>query len=50
MFYADFESILILKNNGQENPDEPCTNKYQSHVGCSFGYKLVCVDDRLHKS
>ena len=22
-------------------------NKYQKHVVCSYGYKLVCVDDKL---
>ena len=32
MVYADFESILIQKNNGKQNSDESCTNKYQNHV------------------
>ena len=22
-------------------------NKYQKHVACSYGYKLVCVDDKF---
>ena len=26
------------------------TNKYQKHVTCSYGYKLVCVDDKVSKS
>ena len=25
------------------------TNKYQKHVACSYGYKLVCVDDKFSK-
>ena len=23
--------------------------KYQKHIACSFGYKLVCVDDTFSK-
>ena len=23
------------------------TNEYQKHVACNYGYKLVCVDDKL---
>ena len=25
------------------------TNKYQTHIACSNGYKLVCVDDKFDK-
>ena len=50
MIYADFESTLVLENNEKQNPDEYYTNKYQNHVGCNFGYKLVCVDDQFSKS
>ena len=50
MIYADFESILVLKVNGRQNPKESYTNKYQKHVACSYGYKLVCVDDKFSKS
>ena len=28
VIYADFESILVPENNGEENPEEPYTNKY----------------------
>ena len=24
-------------------------NKYQKHIACSYGYKLVCVDDKFSK-
>ena len=50
MIYADFESILVLKNNGTQNPNESHANRYQKHVACSYGYKLVCVDDKFIKS
>ena len=49
MIYADFESILVPKDNGKQNPNEFYTKKYQKHVTCSFGYKLVRVDDKFSK-
>ena len=49
MIYADFESILVLKDNGKQILNEPYTNKYQKHVACSYGYKLVCVHDKFTK-
>ena len=49
MIYADFESILVLENNGKQNPNESYTNNYQKHVACSYGYKLVCVDAKFSK-
>ena len=54
MVYADFESILVPENNGKEKSDQSYMNKYQKHVGCSCGYKLVRfsnlvkVDDTVH--
>ena len=47
MIYTDFESILVLEDNGKQNPNEPYTNRYQKHVACSYGYKLVCVHDKF---
>ena len=32
-----------------QNPEESYTNKYQTHVACSYGYKLVCVNDKFSK-
>ena len=49
MIYADFESILVPEDNGKQNPNESYTNTYQKHVACSYGYKLVCVDDKFSK-
>ena len=45
--YAEFESILVPEHNGKQNPNESQTNKYQKHVGCSYGYKLVYVNDKF---
>ena len=50
MIYADFESILALEDNGKQNPIESYTKKYQKHIACSYGYKLVCVDDKFSKN
>ena len=49
IIYADFESILVSKDNGKQNPEEPHTDKYQKHIASSYCYKLVCVDDKFSK-
>ena len=47
--YADFECILknvecdSIKNNSS------CTEKYQSHIPCSFTDKFVCIDNKFSK-
>ena len=48
MVCANFESILVPEDNRKPNPDESYTDK--DHVACSYGYKLVCVDNRFGKS
>ena len=48
--YADFESILVPENNKKKHPEEPYTNKYQKHIACSYGYKLVSVDEKFSTS
>ena len=50
MIHADFENILVPEDNEKQNPEESYTNKYQKYVVCSFGYELVCVDDKFSKS
>ena len=50
MIYADFESILVPEDTGNQYPEEPYTNKYQQHVACSYGYKLASVDDTFCKT
>ena len=47
MIYADFECILVSEDNRKQNPDESYTKKYQKHVACSYGYRLVCFDDNF---
>ena len=49
MIYADFESILVTEDNGKQNPNESYNSKYQNHVVCSYGCKLICVDDKFSK-
>ena len=49
MIYVDFERILVPEDNGKQNLNEPCTNKYKKHVACSYGYKLVFVGDKFNK-
>ena len=49
MIYADFQSILVPEDNGMQNPNESYTNKHQKRIACSYGYKLVCVDDKFSK-
>ena len=49
MIYVDFESILVPEDNRNQNINESYTNKYQKHIACSYGYKLVCLDDKFSK-
>ena len=44
MIYPDFESNLIPEYKEKQNSDNSYTNKYQNHVGVSYGYKLLCVN------
>ena len=37
------------ENIGQKSPEESYTNKYQKHITCSYGYKLVYVVDKFSK-
>ena len=46
---TDLESILLPQDNGKQNPEEPFISKYQKHIACSYGYKLVYVDDNFSK-
>ena len=47
MIYADLESILVPEDNGRQNPNKSYTNQYQKHNACSYGYKLLYVDDKF---
>ena len=37
------------QDSGKQNLKEFYTNKHQKHVAYSFGYKLVCIDDKFSK-
>ena len=39
--------ILVSEDNGKQNPKEFYTNKYQMHITCSYGYKLVVLMIKL---
>ena len=39
----------MSENNGQQNPEESYRSKYPKHIAYSYGYKLVCVDDKFSK-
>ena len=41
-----FQCQKIMESKMQES----YTNRYQKHIDCSYGYKLVCVDDKFSKS
>ena len=35
---------LVPEDNGKQYAKESYINKYQKHIACSYGYKLVCID------
>ena len=49
MIYADFDNILVPEDNGKQNSIDFYVNKYQKHIVCCYGNKLVCVDDKFSK-
>ena len=48
VIYADFESILENNNMTDRDPSRPWTEKYQTHIPCSFGMYTVCTDKRFY--
>ena len=51
VIYADFEAITEKLTSCKPNDDESYTEKYQKHIDCGYGYKLVCCyDDKYSKS
>ena len=49
MIYVAFQCILAPEDNREQNSDYPPRNEYQKHVVCSYGYKLVGVNDWFSK-
>ena len=49
--YADFECILKETKASEEiiGKNSSYNKKYQSHIPCGFGYKVICIDNRFSK-
>ena len=49
--YADFECIFkkVECDSVECNSNSSYTEKYQDHIPCSFGCKVVCIDNRFSK-
>ena len=43
------KDILVPEFNGNQNPNESYTNKYQKHVAFSYNFKSACADDKFCK-
>ena len=39
----------MLEDNKKQNPGKSYTNNHQKHVACSYGHKLVFIDDKVSK-
>ena len=37
------------QDNGKQSSEESYTKKHETHVACSYGYKLVCGDNKFSK-
>ena len=44
------ESISVSEDNRKQNPEESYTNKHQRRITCSYGYELLCVNDKFSES
>ena len=50
VIYADFEAITEKISSCEQNDNKSFTEKYQKHIDCGFGYKVVCCyDDKYSK-
>ena len=50
VIYANPESNLKeVKKPNKDNADASYTVKYQGHLACNYGYKVVCIDERFSK-
>ena len=47
--YTDFECIFKKVECDSIKNDSSYTEKYQSHILCSFSYKVVCIDNKFSK-
>ena len=49
MIYADFESIVVPEDHGKQIQMSLIPTNMKN-IAYSYGYKLVCVDDKFSKS
>ena len=49
VIYVNFESLSEANISKIRDSNESYNDKYQNHVACGCGYKLVCVDDKFSK-
>ena len=47
--YADFECNVKRVRISDRGDNALYTEKYQTHIPCSFAYKAVCVDGKFSK-
>ena len=48
MIYEDFGVVLVPEDNVKEILEDSDANKYKKHVGFSYGWKLVYVDNWIY--
>ena len=46
IIYADLESILVPKDNRNQNPEVSYTKNLKNNA-CIYGYNLECVDGKF---
>ena len=50
VIYADFEAIKKTVQGCKPNDDKSCTEAYQTHEDCGYGYKVgCCYKDKYSK-
>ena len=47
--YGNFECNLKGVKSSDRSDNNSYTAKYQTHIPCSFAYKVACVDDKFSK-
>lgn len=51
IIYAEFKpNLKEVQKPNKYNSDVSYTDKYQTYIACSYGYKVVCANDRFSKT
>ena len=45
IFVGFLSNLKQVQNPKRDNADASYTGKYREHIACSYGYKVVCIDD-----